>query len=236
MGLIQYGAALAKISGRVAGNVFAHNKGGAYMRRFSVPTNPSTTRQQAVRSSFGQAASGWKLLTQLQRDAWGAWAQTHPVINRLGAALTLSGIGAYVQIANNAAVYEGDGTLYPDPPAAPTFFPPDSLTLSAVADESADTLVLTQGVAAAADVLWGVWASPPVSAGRANPKDKQRLIGAFSAPSAGVYPLAIPLTTEYHSVWGSLASRTGDVIFLTLYQENLGQLSVGFTIAVTVVP
>src|SRR5439155_18595087 len=48
MAKVQFGSGVAYISGRIAGTVHARNKGGSYIRRFSVPINPATGFQQGV--------------------------------------------------------------------------------------------------------------------------------------------------------------------------------------------
>ena len=111
MAKVQFGSGVAYMSGRVAGTVYSRNKGGSYIRRFSVPVNASTLFQQGVRSSLAAASSAWRDLTPSVQQAWVAWASTHPVIDRLGAAIQLTGQQAFVQANRNAfSAAVGSGT------------------------------------------------------------------------------------------------------------------------------
>jgi hypothetical protein len=65
---------LSAIRGSINGTVFAQNKSGAYARNRTVPVNPNTTNQQAVRIALGQAAMAWKTLSAERRAAWDASA------------------------------------------------------------------------------------------------------------------------------------------------------------------
>lgn len=83
---------IASGSGSVGGATLSRNKGGMYLRTRSIPTNPNTPRQQAVRAILGQLASRWtNILTPAQRAAWNLYAQNVTVTNPLGEAIQLSG-------------------------------------------------------------------------------------------------------------------------------------------------
>lgn len=101
MGLVKFGQGVSKISGKVGGSVFAHNRGGSYVRNFSVPTNPSTVSQQEARLALTSAVEDWQVaLTDAQRDAWKTFAGNVPQFNRLGDEITLTGQQAYVASAS----------------------------------------------------------------------------------------------------------------------------------------
>ena len=86
-----------QLSGSVGGVVASHNKGGAYLRGRSVPTNPNSARQQTVRSAFAASAIGWAGLTVEQREAWEGYAALTAVTNRIGESITVSGFNMYVR-------------------------------------------------------------------------------------------------------------------------------------------
>jgi hypothetical protein len=101
-----------------------------YFRARSVPTNPNTTYQQAVRNIFATLSAGWSVLTQAQRDLWTVYATNTPVINALGDQIYLTGQQMYIR--NNAArlqaglstisagpVVFGSSTITPTPAVAP---------------------------------------------------------------------------------------------------------------------
>jgi len=150
-----------QLSGSVGGVVASHNKGGAYLRNRSVPTNPRTNLQQSVRAAFASAALGWKALTSAERTGWEGYASATPVTNRLGESITLSGFNMYVRAAaffigaNNAAVAT--------PPAFPGLASLGDLFV--VTSFSAANGITVDGVGAGVDGPFQIAIGPALSAG-----------------------------------------------------------------------
>lgn len=140
MALIKAGALIAEIRGSVGGVTFARNRGGQYARNRSIPLNPQSTRQVAVRQSFGNLSNLWSTtLTAAQRTAWGVYAANVPLPNSLGEDRTVSGINMYSR--GNALLLDCGGTRVDAGPTeftqGPSFVP--TITI----DASADTLDVT---------------------------------------------------------------------------------------------
>lgn len=94
---------LGNISGKIAGNVFAFNKAGFYIRSFRSPVQPNTLNQLTVRSLFSSAVTLWHSLTDIQKGEWNAFATTafkakHPVVGMI-----YSGYNAFVSLYNQAS-------------------------------------------------------------------------------------------------------------------------------------
>lgn len=86
------------MSGSMGGCTASHNKGGPYFRRRAVPTNPNTTRQQAIRTAMGAIANHWSTqLTEPELQAWRDYAANTPVTNTLGQTITLSGANIFAR-------------------------------------------------------------------------------------------------------------------------------------------
>lgn len=66
----------AIVSGKVGGTVYAHNKGGSYMRILRRPTNPKSVAQVMARSNFGSGSNLWRACTAPQRAAYNTFATT----------------------------------------------------------------------------------------------------------------------------------------------------------------
>jgi len=93
MALVKFGQGVAAMSGKLGGSVFAHNKGGPYVRNWVVPTDPNTDRQSAVRQIMSDLMSHWNdNLTVLQREAWKTYADAVTVLNRFGEPITIPAI------------------------------------------------------------------------------------------------------------------------------------------------
>ncbi len=48
-----------EMSGSIGGNTYAHNKGGQYVRQRTIPTQPNSQRQVAIRSYMSMAIDAW---------------------------------------------------------------------------------------------------------------------------------------------------------------------------------
>lgn len=101
MALIKYSAVVGDASGKVGGNVFARNKGGAYVRTYTKPINPGTPKQSDVRSLFSNANADWRNLTDAERAGWNALADGQTFKNRLGDDIKLSGIALFIKASQN---------------------------------------------------------------------------------------------------------------------------------------
>lgn len=98
MSLVKFGGGIVQMSGAIAGNVFARNRSGNYVRAKTMPVNPNTALQQAVRSVVTQLVTRYnETLTAAQRAAWQLYADSVTVNNRLGEAINLSGINHYMR-------------------------------------------------------------------------------------------------------------------------------------------
>lgn len=85
-------------SGSVGGLTASHNKGGAYFRRRSVPTDPASADQVVVRGLLGNLAQEWNdTLTQSQRSGWDTYAANVSWVDSLGQSIQLSGINHYIR-------------------------------------------------------------------------------------------------------------------------------------------
>ncbi|MBA7653005.1 hypothetical protein ES703_60845 [subsurface metagenome] len=96
-------------SGSIGGQVWSHNRSGAYIRARSIPVNPNTDRQVAVRNAVRSIAIAWDVtLTQPQRDAWEVYADNVGWKNRLGQDVSLTGLNHFIRcntprVMNNIA-------------------------------------------------------------------------------------------------------------------------------------
>jgi hypothetical protein len=85
-------------SGSVGGMVASHNAGGMYLRARTIPTNPNTPQQAAIRGLLRDLAIAWySELTAPERLAWTVYAANVPVINALGDTIFLSGINHFIR-------------------------------------------------------------------------------------------------------------------------------------------
>jgi hypothetical protein len=179
---------LGVISGKIGAAVFASNRGGQIVRVWRKPTNHQTVRQMQARANMASASQGYKALTNAQRTAWTNWAASHSVINRLGAAIILSGISAYNALASRTL--DRGGTPATIPPSTPS--PATPTTCSAVVGAAAGTAVITFTPtpigATKRLVLWACAPGPPSQ----DPSRKQAKLISYAAtntPTGAVFTL-----------------------------------------------
>lgn len=85
-------------SGSSGGTVFSHNRYGAYIRPRTVPVNPNTDRQVAVRNFVQTLTIAWAdTLTQVQRNGWDLYASLVDWQNKFGDTVHLTGLNHFVR-------------------------------------------------------------------------------------------------------------------------------------------
>lgn len=90
----------AATSGSVGGLTYSHNQGGLYTRARTVPRDPASAFQTAVRDALSAAVNRWhNVLDNAQRSAWEVYAANVPLVDTLGFSRNVSGIAQYVRSA-----------------------------------------------------------------------------------------------------------------------------------------
>lgn len=176
MALIKLTAIVDQISGKLNGTVFARNKGGAYMRSKSKPSNPQTTAQMGVRAAFGAIASAWRGLPQNARNAWNEATANFPYQNKLGDSRILSGFALHQKLNRNLQLI---GLPMISTPPLPS--PTATVVDVNVSVTNAEFLVTPtfDGAENDADVV-AIFATPSLSPGIQNFKKELRLVDTIS--------------------------------------------------------
>lgn len=90
---------ISRGSGSFGGITVSHNKGGQYMRARTVPTDPGSVFQTAVRTIMASLVNLWNdTLTQAQRDDWAVYASNTPLIDQFGDPRTVTGLNMYTRV------------------------------------------------------------------------------------------------------------------------------------------
>ena len=100
MARITGGGMIGELSGKLGGNVFARNRGGAYIRQYVMPIDPATLAQLNARNKFGESSSSYHALTPGQKAGWQNFANSvfNPKTGRMGVP---SGFNAFVSLQNS---------------------------------------------------------------------------------------------------------------------------------------
>jgi len=98
MALVLYGGGVLQMSGSIAGNTYARNRYGNYVRARTKPINPQSARQETIRAIIAALADRWaRILEPAQRTAWNLYGNSLNMKNRLGEDIHLSGYNHYIR-------------------------------------------------------------------------------------------------------------------------------------------
>jgi len=115
MALAKYGGGIIQMSGSIAGNTYARNRFGNYVRSRTKPTNPKSSSQILIRSAVSYLTEYWhETLDATQRLAWSTYAAAINMKNRLGETVKLTGFNHFCR--SNAALLRAADTLVEDGP------------------------------------------------------------------------------------------------------------------------
>lgn len=191
-----------EMSGSIAGNVYSHNKGGSYVRRKTIPTNPGTVRQQTVRGRLADFAQRWGQLTSDQRQGWNDYAATHPIIDRQGSSMNISGESMFVRLNAQASV-----AGWPAVDDAPGFLTPHATELASIVvtaiNATTATVAFTSSPCSAnekLELLLGPAQGPGQNKGLGSARHAST--SAISASSPVTMTLSPVMTPgAYHNIW-----------------------------------
>lgn len=228
MALIKLGTLVSDIRGAVGGTIFSRNKGGAYARKNTAPTNANTAPQAAARAIFGAISTAWRSLTAAQQNAWNVAAPSFPYTDIFGDPREYSGRDLFVKLNSQIRLVNPAASLLAVPPAAVAMTAIGTLTMAITATTAEFTINGGVDLPVGQTVL--VYASAPKSTGvrSINSAGNFRQIGAFTT-TAGVGDFF----TAYEAAFG--APVVGQRIFiktktfmpasgLTLEGANRGQV------------
>lgn len=108
-------------TGSIGGMTMSKNKQGYYLRSRTVPSNPRTIKQSAIRSGLSALSATWQSLTDAQRNGWNLYSKNVSVVLDNGQTKILSGFNWYIG-ANQLRLLCGEDALS-DAPSIYTLAP-----------------------------------------------------------------------------------------------------------------
>jgi len=211
--------------GKLGGQVFSKNKGGAYVRTKVTPTNPQSADQTTVRALFGAISQAWSALTAAQIAAWNTAVEEWKSTDIFGDLLAPTGKELHQRLNNQLQVVGGSAITSPPAKVA---LPNSPITVATIA--IAATTITFTGVYTTTGTYVQVFGTTQVSNGTSFVKNKLRDI--YSVDAASI--VAADIWTAYVAKFG--APILGDKIFLAVKYVGLnGQASPRQTILATVV-
>jgi len=224
MAKIKFGMMMTDARGKLGGQVFSKNRGGSYIRTKVTPSNPRSSFQQAIRTLLSGFSQAWSALTANQRSAWNGAVSNWSKTDIFGDIKNPTGKNLFVRL-NTKAVNAGYPSMNDVPEKAEL---PDNDCTGVAIDISSTTVTLT-GLTGAAGSRVVVYATPQLTAGTSNAKNKFRKI--YDAVSNAVVP--VDIFTAYQSRFGALAVGQ-NVQFQVELVIATGQSSVPTTYTATI--
>ncbi len=209
-------ALVTQVSGSLGGMVGSHNRGGLYLRARTVPVNPQSAFQQAVRNFMSTLVVAWsQTLTALQREGWQTYADNVEITDPLGDKRKATALDWYVGC--NVPRLQVGGTRVDAPP---TVFTLATLTPVVITSITATTRVLvmtftnTDLWAATTGGFLGIYISPPQSPGITFYKGPYRFLDKI------VGSTGTPPTSPFTSVAGPFPMAAGQNVFFQFRALN----------------
>lgn len=201
-------ALIGRLSRSAGSTTASHNKFGAYLRNRVMPTNPQSSFQTAVRGNFADLSTGWRTLTDNQKEGWITLGESMERTDSLGQTYSLTGIQAYISVNNN--LLTTGGTIVAN---APAFQLPDqAAAFSAAIGAAAGTFALTYVEPEPTDSIL-VYATRPMSDGRMfAARSEYKLLDVLIEGDASPFALG----GAYVSRFGTITGKAGEKVFIRL--------------------
>jgi hypothetical protein len=179
MAKVKFGAMMTDASGKLGGQVFAKNRGGAYIRTKTTPLNPQTTAQMSIRGIFASISSAWSQLTEANRQTWNNFVSDYARTDVFGDLRNPSGKNLFQRLNQNLSI---SGQTLIDVCTTPSEVPFANLTGSNV--EVAGELFEVSGAGDTTGSKMVFWATPQLSQGTKFVKNKLRQIAVVDGSNA----------------------------------------------------
>lgn len=208
MASVVFGGGVTNMIGSHAGNTFARNKGGSYVKKKTHGTNPRSSNQMRTRTQVGRLAKHYTYtLSDADRAAWRAFAATTPVVNRLGNTTFLSAQQMFAKL--NAVLLNSTGIVVNTPPASYAVGTPTAITIDATSGLGGHLHITVTTAGSGGSDNIALWVSPPMNPGRAFISSQlRRFAGLFTRD------VMDNVTVDYTDLFGFLPPVAGQRIFV----------------------
>jgi hypothetical protein len=174
MAKIKFGMMMTDARGKLGGQVFSKNRGGAFVRTKSTPTNPQTTFQMSVRGIFSAISTKWSTLTEAQRLSYNGFVADYATTDIFGDLRNPSGKNLFQKLNQNLENSEQAQNVVC---VAPSAVPFAGLASAALDIAGSDITINLTGNAVGSKIL--LLATPSLTQGTTFVKNKLRVIGVY---------------------------------------------------------
>lgn len=194
MAKIKFGAMMVDASGKLGGQVFSKNRGGAYIRTKATPLNPQTTAQMTIRGIFASISSSWSRLSEAGRQSFNNLVSSYARTDIFGDLRNPSGKNLFQRLNQNLVI---SGQPQITTCVQPTEVPFANIVSVSISAGTRVMNVFSDGDTTGSKVV--VWATPPLSAGTSFVKNKLRQIAVLDGGQA----IVENVYNDYISKFGS---------------------------------
>jgi hypothetical protein len=214
---IKYTALVDNIRGSIQGTTFQRNAYGYTVKGKPAMVNPNTNRQRSRKQTFSIAAQAWRTISDADRAAWEAYAETFPIPSRLNPDAYLNGFAAFTRW-HGVAKLSNPFAVLADPAGAQGTILVDGLELKT---DGVDLQYLDASIETEGPFNVQLFLSRPISATQRFVKSWTRFI--VDEPVTPGIDIAI--TTQYLAIFGKLPA-VGDLIGArqVFYNTTNGQI------------
>lgn len=198
MARIVHGPNIGAVSGAVGNQVSSKGRYGAHITMRRKPCSRTTASTVASRTRFAEVSRAWGGLQPEEKAAWGTWAQSNPVRDRLGQEIVLAAPGAFCELNGRLVACGRSMITLPPAVAAPVAHTVDRIITSfPVGDVILD---MDAGFPALGlDVM--VWACAQVKGGRRRWQDALKLVHVVAAGTAGDVNIASAMCSRFGTLY-----------------------------------
>lgn len=208
---VLFGMMMVDARGKLGGQVFSQNRGGAYVRTKVTPSNPRSVAQQQARFYLSNFSKAWASLTLTQIAAWNAAVGNFAKHNVFGNLKNPTGKNLYVKLNVNLS---NIGVAPISTPPIPVGLS-DITGLAVAGNGGANTLAVTwtSGAIPAAE-NWLLEATKQVSPGKLNVTSLFRVIANLAPAQTSPYAAG----AAYNTKFGALT--TGERVSIRITQVD----------------
>jgi len=200
------GAIIGDFSGSLGSTTFSHNKGGAYLKNKSIPTNQQSPAQIAVRATLANLSSAWRALLAAERTAWDVFSASIPKSGPFGLPKYLTGHQMFISCNQN--LNKVTAANISTPGSVPSITSEASVNVNAAG--GAGTMTLQFPTAIVLGELMYVRMSPPLSAGLKSPKNVCKFVTILNDVNLSPFDVVAAYEAVYGVGW---QTAVGDKIF-----------------------
>ena len=227
---VNFGAIVSEGRGSIGGTTFSRNRGGAYSRNRTIPTDPATAAQIAQRARFATISASWATLTDAQRNTWQQAVSEYVYTDVFGKAHVYSPFVLFQQCNLNLLLIGSTMITEAVPPQEKINYEGLTITATSVVQD----IVINTGISQAGpNQATAYYATPMYSPGISYVKNKFRYMNFIPAEDP---TQSYGFNGEYSAVFGLLVAGFKVSVMIRMINTLSGEASSMITASTIIIP